>query len=103
MAAVDVLRPMAAVTVVVTVLVTLADRAHAAKVPTVVTVQIAHRAKTEAASSSRQATEPMPTHHAHLRAKAAVVAWGSPADFPVNRAHLAHPQASPTRCAPASI
>jgi hypothetical protein len=69
----------------------------------VVTVQIAHRAKTAVASSSRQATGPMPTRHAHLRARAAVAAWDNLPDFPASRAHLAHLQASPTRCAPASI
>ena len=98
-AAVGVLRP----TAVVTVAAMVADRARAAKVQTVVTVPIAHRAKTAAASFSRQVTGPMPTRPARLRVRAAVVAWGNPPDFQANRVHPVHLPASLIPCVPASI
>ena len=99
---------MAAATVVVGVLrptavETVAARAHAAQLQTVVTVPIAHRAKTAAASFNRQATGPMPTRPARLRVRGAVEAWDNPPDFQANRVHPVRPPASLTPCAPASI
>lgn len=81
----------------------LADTAHVAKLQTVVIVPIAHRAKTAAASFSRQVTGPMPTRPARLRVRAAVVAWGNPPDFQANRVHPVHLPASLIPCVPASI